>query len=88
MAVIQVFLKVSDEIMSKIDSGENKRIGGVVRFSEGPIVKHLRDATMTEVVLHYALNNRDTIVKVGKGSYKLTRLLFRIKEKKTACCEI
>ena len=55
--------------------------GGVVRGNNGQLVKHLRDATTTEVVLHYAWNNRDNLIKVGKGGYKLARLYFDSKEK-------
>ncbi|MEG0578079.1 MAG: hypothetical protein RR500_09520 [Bacilli bacterium] len=81
MAVVQVFLVLPDEFKNKIDTGENKRIGGVVRGDKGQLVKHLREATATEVVLHYAWNNRDTLIKVGKGGYKLARLYFDSKKK-------
>ncbi|RWZ60643.1 hypothetical protein EQV77_04935 [Halobacillus fulvus] len=80
MTVVQVFLKIPDEIIKKIDTRENKRMGGVVRDNEGQIVKHLRDATKTEVILHFAWNNRETLIKVGKGGYKLTRLYFDSKK--------
>jgi hypothetical protein len=81
MTVVQVFLEIPDEIIKKIDTEENKRIGGVVRDNKGQLVKLPRDATMTEVILHYAWSNRDTLIKVGKGGYKLARLYFDSKKK-------
>src|SRR4051794_30375058 len=81
MTVVQVFLEIPDEIIKKIDTGENKRIGGVVRDNKGQLVILPRDATMTEVILHYAWSNRDTLIKVGKGGFKLARLYFDSKKK-------
>lgn len=81
MTVVRVFLDISDEIIKKIDTGEYKRIGGVVRDNKGQIVTLPRDATMTKVILHYAWNNMDTLIKVGKGGYKLARLYFDSKKK-------
>ncbi|MFX3631259.1 MAG: hypothetical protein ACE3L7_00340 [Candidatus Pristimantibacillus sp.] len=81
MAVVPVFLEIPDEIMKKIDTGECKRIGGVVRGNKEQIVKLPKDATMKKVILHYAWNNRDLLVKVYKGGDKLARLYFNSKEK-------
>ncbi|MFX3636861.1 MAG: hypothetical protein ACE3L7_02280 [Candidatus Pristimantibacillus sp.] len=82
MTVVPVFLDIiSDDIIKKIDTGEYKRIGGVVRDNKGQIVTLPRDATMTKVILHYAWNNRDTLIKVGKGGYKLARLYSDSKKK-------
>ncbi|WP_026906816.1 hypothetical protein [Paucisalibacillus globulus] len=80
MTVVQVFLKIPDGIIKKIDTGEYKIIGGVVRDNKGQLVKHLSEASKTEIILHYAWNNRDTLIKIGKSGYKLTRHYFDSKK--------
>lgn len=66
MAIVQVFLNIPDEIMTKISTGENKIFGGEVRNNKGHIVKLLRPVSKLEATLYYGWKYRDTLFMVGK----------------------
>ncbi|MEG9294982.1 hypothetical protein V6B33_00850 [Mangrovibacillus sp. Mu-81] len=81
MPIVQDLYKIPDDIMMKISTGENIRYGGVVRNNKGQIVKHLKPIHMSEAILQYAWNNRDTLIKVGKGGLYIARNYFKSKKK-------
>lgn len=81
MAIIQEAFDIPTDIMTKLLTGEYRRIGGVVRHAVGPnkgrIVKHLKPAklstekqaqTLGAKALQFAKNNRKALIIVGIGS--------------------
>lgn len=66
MAIVQGFLNIPDEIMTKVSTGDYKIDGGVVRNNKGQIKKILKPVNLIEAILQYGWKNRDTIIKVGK----------------------
>jgi len=81
MAIIQEAFDISPDIMTKILTGEYKRIGGVVRFAVGPhkgqIVKHLEPVNLKAAeeakgigvkALQFARNNKKALIIAGVGT--------------------
>ncbi|MGW6302510.1 hypothetical protein [Peribacillus butanolivorans] len=66
MTIVQEFFNIPDEIMTKIFTGDYKRVGGVVRNNKGQIKKILKPVNGIEAILQYAWKNKDTIIKLGK----------------------
>lgn len=66
MTIVQEFFNIPDEIMTKISTGDYKRVGGVVRNNKGQIKKILKPVNGIEAILQYAWNNKDTIITLGK----------------------
>lgn len=80
MAIIQEAFDIPADIMTKLLTGECRRIGGVVRYAVGPnkgrIVKHLKPVklpaekqaqTLGAKALQFAKNNRKALIIVGIG---------------------
>lgn len=81
MAIVQEAFDIPADIMTKILTGEFRRIGGVVRYAVGPhkgqIVKHLKPIDLKAAeeakglgakVLKYARNNKKMLIIVGAGA--------------------
>ena len=81
MAIVQEAFDISEEILSKILTGEYRRIGGVVRYAVGPmkgqIVKHLDPVNLKatekgrgvgEKVIQFAKQNKKAIIIAGIGT--------------------
>jgi len=81
MAIIQEAFDISPDIMSKILTGEYKRIGGAVRFAvgthKGQIVKHLKPVNLKATeeakgigtkALQFARNNKKALIIAGVGT--------------------
>ena len=49
MAVVQEVFEIPDDIIDKIETGEYKRYGGIIRDSSGKIVKHLKRVELEKV---------------------------------------
>lgn len=78
MAVVQEVFDIPADIMTKILTGEYRRIGGVVRHAIGPhkgqIVKHLKPVNLkaseqaqgvSAKMLQFAKNNKKTLIFVS-----------------------
>lgn len=81
MAIVQEAFDIPADIMTKLLTGEYRRIGGVVRYAVGPnkgqIIKHLKpvDLKAAEQVqgigakaLQFAENNKKALIIVGIGT--------------------
>ncbi|MDJ0304680.1 hypothetical protein [Dehalobacter sp.] len=95
MAIVQEAFDIPTDIMTRILTGEYRRIGGVVRYAVGPqkgqIVKHLKpiDLPAAEQVqglgakaLHFAKNNKKVLIIVGAGAGAValgTGIYYKIK---------
>ncbi|MEV5036743.1 hypothetical protein MRBLBA21_001535 [Peribacillus frigoritolerans] len=80
MAIVQEFFNIPDEIMTKISTGDYKRVGGVVRNNKGQIKKILKPVNGIEAILQYAWKNRDTIIKLGKLGKVGVKSYIKIKQ--------
>lgn len=81
MAIVQEFFNISDEIMKKVSTGENKIFGGEVRNNKGQIVKILRPVSKLEATLYYGWKYRDTLFMVGKLGMTGVKSYIKSKEK-------
>ena len=81
MAIVQGFFNISDEIMKKVSTGENKIFGGEVRNNKGQIVKILRPVSKLEATLYYGWKYRDTLFMVGKLGMTGVKSYIKSKEK-------
>lgn len=81
MAIVQEAFDIPENIMTRILTGEYRRIGGVVRCAVGPnkgqIVKHLTHVNLKAVgeaqglgakALQFAKNNKVALIIVGIGT--------------------
>lgn len=81
MAIVQEAFDISADIMTKILTGEYRRIGGVVRYAVGPkkgqIVKHLKPVDLKaakqaqsagEKMLKFAKYNKKALIIVGAAA--------------------
>lgn len=81
MAIVQEFFNISDEIMKKVSTGENKIFGGEVRNNKGQIVKILRPVSKLEATVYYGWKYRDTLFMVGKLGMTGVKSYIKSKEK-------
>ncbi len=78
MAIVQEVFDIPEDIMTKILTGEYKRIGGVVRQAMGPekgqIIKHLKSIDLkpseqtqgvSAKILEFAKDNKKALIIVG-----------------------
>lgn len=81
MAIVQDAYNLTDDILTKILTGEYRRIGSVIRYATGPnkgqIVKHLKPVRMEVAqqaqglgakAIQFAKNNKKTLIIVGIGT--------------------
>lgn len=81
MAIVQDAYNLTDDILTKILTGEYRRIGSVVRYATGPnkgqIVKHLKPVHMEAAqqaqglgvkVIQFAKNNKKALIIAGIGT--------------------
>lgn len=81
MAIVQDAYNLTDDILTKILTGEYRRIGSVIRYATGPnkgqIVKHLKPVRMEVAqqaqglgakAIQFAKNNKKALIIVGIGT--------------------
>ena len=81
MAIVQDAYNLTDDILTKILTGEYRRIGSVIRYATGPnkgqIVKHLKPVRLEVAqqaqglgakAIQFAKNNKKALIIVGIGT--------------------
>lgn len=97
MAIVQEAFDIPPDIMTKILTGEYRRLGGVVRYAIGPkkgqIVKHLDPVDMKNAdeaqgivmkAFNYARENKKGVIALGviAGSMIIGSIIHRINKTK------
>lgn len=75
MPIVQESFNISNDIMTKLLTGEYRRIGGIIRYATGPnkgrIVKHLEPESIQQVkslrakALQFAKRNKKALIISG-----------------------
>lgn len=88
MAIVQDSYNISQDTELKISAGEYKRHGSVVRNNKGQIIEHLRPISKTELILRYAWDNREIIIKGCKVSLVIASAYMESKKKQETSVDV